>query len=341
MNARYVPVRYFFIALVPIFIFYQEAIIVGQFMAADLEVSPGILTENWAWAEAAGRFKFLGATWFFAALAMLVFALVLLDLTRPTNAKTRIAAAVVLVVIFTLAVMPTMHFEQDPDAPRNFHRLGAELFETALGRGTLPGCLTPDDRWLLGRCGDVPVVSLLVRMMDVVNVFAGLGVGALIVGMILCLEQQPKADKEMQAAQLDRNLQRMRRQLYLSGLVLTFGMFFATSWMRWPIPMIDAANKPALDAYVAVVSSASLFTGLYFSLLILSFYLPVALILDGRRRQFALAAAQDEALRDPKVRAEWLKVRGLQSDPAEVFKTGFALAAPILAAFAGNIPISV
>ena len=95
------------------------------------------------------------------------------------------------------------------------------------------------------------------------------------------------------------------------------------------------------DAFASLVSSASLFTGLYFSLLILSFYLPVALVLDGRRRALIYFAANTPELQDPKKRAEWLKVRGLQSDPTEVYKSGFALAAPILAAFAGSIPISV
>ena len=95
------------------------------------------------------------------------------------------------------------------------------------------------------------------------------------------------------------------------------------------------------DAFAALVSSASLFTGLYFSLLILSFYLPVALVLDGRRRDLALAAAQMPDLKDPKARSEWLKARGLLYDPTEVYKSGFALAAPILAAFAGSVPITV
>lgn len=338
VKARYVPVRYFFIALVPIFIFVQESVITDYFLATNLQVSPSILREDFPWLEASGRFRFLGATWFFGALAMLVFVLVIRDLIQPMRARTRVAAAAVLALIFTLAVLPTRAYFLDPDKPRIYSRLGGDLFETVLSHGSLPGCAQPDDRWLLGLCGEIPVISLFNRMMDLVNVFAGLGVGALIVGMILCLEKQPENDIEAQAAQLERDLNRMRRQLYLSGLVLTFGIFFATSWMRWPLPMVAEAGQ---DAFADLVAASSLFTGLYFSLLILSFYLPVALILDGRRRRLAQAATTDMTLTDPKARTEWQKARGLLSDPSEVFKSGFALAAPILAAFAGNVPIAV
>ena len=172
LNARYVPVRYFFIALVPIFIFIQESVITGQFFTADLQVPTNILEDGRGWLEAAGRFRFLGATWFFAALAAMVFTLVLRDLARPTRKETRFAAGVVLALIFVLAILPTFEHHSDPDGPRNFHRLGADLFEAALGRGTLPGCVLPDDRWLLGLCGKTPVISLLNGMMDVINIFA-------------------------------------------------------------------------------------------------------------------------------------------------------------------------
>ena len=335
MATRYVPVRYFFIALVPIAIFAQEAVITENFLDADLAISDSILKDQWTWIETAGRLRFLGATWFFAALSLLVFAMVVRDLTAPTRKETRIAAMVVLVVIFALAMTPTVGFLNDPDVLRNYHRLGGDVFETALGRGNIPGCLSPDDRWLMGVCGERPVISLLNRMMDVTNFFAGLGVGGLIVGMILCLAERPEDSLEAQAAQLQSNVLRMRRQLYMSGLVLTIGIFFATSWMRWPLPMVDADH---IEAYSTLIGSALLFVGIYFSLLILSFYLPVALILDGRKKQLADMAAGHDDLSDYKDRDGWLKMRGLQSDPTEFLKSGFALVAPILAAYAGNFP---
>jgi hypothetical protein len=316
-------------------IFAQEAVISSSFLTADLPVSASILKAEWTWLETAGRLRFVSATWLFAAVALLVFAMVVKDLMEPTHKNTRLAASVVLALIFGLAIMPTYQFMQDPDALRGYHRLGGELFETALGRGTLPGCVAASDRWTMGACGEIPVIALLNRMMDVTNVFAGLGVGGLIVGMVLCLATPASDDLEYRAAQLEQNMLRMRRQLYLSGLVLTIGIFFATSWMRWPLPMVDAEH---LSAYSSVIASALLFVGIYFSLLILSFYLPVAMILERRKHELAVAAARHDDLADHKAREGWLKMRGLQTDPTEFLKSGIALVAPILAAYAGSFP---
>lgn len=333
--ARYVPPRYFLIGLVPAAMAIIEAIITKHFLTANLPISAELLGPDNGFQETTGRFRFLGATWFFAALALLVFVMAVRDLAQPIARQTRLAAILVLLGIFALAIYPTIEHALHPESLRNYHRLGGDLFEAALARGGLPGCVGPADRWLLGLCGDVPVISLLNRMMDVTNVFAGLGVGGLVVGMVLCLEEPPDTGLDAQAAQLERNMNRMRRQLYLSGLVLTFGMFFAISWMRWPVPMVDGAQAAA---YGALVSSALLFVGIYFSLLILSFYLPVALILEGRKQRLSDAAAQDDSLADYKAHAAWLKMRGLETNPIEFLKSGFALAAPVLAAFAGSFP---
>lgn len=333
--ALHVPGRFFLIAFVPVIIFAQEAMISGQLMDTALPVSADILGPVTAEAEASGRFRFLAATWMFAALGFMVFAMAVRDLTMPLTRETRLAGAAVLVGIVAIAMSPTVGHMQDPDVLRNYDRLGGDVFRSALGQGRLTGCSGPEDRWLLGACGDVPVISLLNRMMDVINLFAGLGVGGLTVGMILCLKNPTGDGLEARAQMLERNMLRMRRQLYLSGLVLTFGIFYVISWMRWPLPMVAADHA---DAYGAMISSALLYTGVYFSLLILSFYLPVALILEGRKERLAADAAQHESLKDDKARKVWLEMRGLKAQPVEALKSGLALLAPILTAFAGSFP---
>jgi len=64
--------------------------------------------------------------------------------------------------------------------------------------------------------------------------------------------------------------------------------------MNWPLPLLDDAGRAP---YGTLILSASLFTGVYFTLLILSFYLPVAFILNARIQ--ALAAANRLAEADP------------------------------------------
>ena len=336
---RRVEVRYFAIALVPISIFWINAVITGQLIATDLNVSPDILQDGHHWLEAAGRYRFLAATWFFASFVVLAVALLVRDLAGPTARETRFAAIATIFIVLLLAIIPTVQQNIAPDGPRVYHRLGAAVFEAALSRGTLPGCIGPHDYWLFGRCGEIPVISLFNRVLDIINVLAGLGVGALIVGMILCLETRVTDDIEEDAALLAQNLIRMRRQLYLSSLILTFGMFFATSWMYWPLPLVLDGEQAA---YRAVVLASALFTGVYFCLLILSFYLPVALILDGRVQRLVNLADQGAESAKKFDVDEWRVSHGLKQRTSDHLRAGFALAAPIIAAFAGGIsPIAL
>lgn len=339
MTIRRVKVRYFAIALVPISIFWINNVITGQLIAVDLNVPHDILQGGHHWLEAAGRYRFLAATWLFASLAVLAVALLVRDLAGPTARETRGAAIATMMVILLLAIIPIFRQFMTPDGPRVYGRLGVAVFEAALSRGTLPGCIGPDDYWILGRCGEIPVISLFNRILDIVNVLAGLGVGALIVGMILCLETRVTDGVEEEAALLAQNLRRMRQQLYLAGLVLTFGMFFATSWMYWPLPLVLDAERAA---YGSVVLASALFTGIYFCLLILSFYLPVALILDGRVRRLADIVRQSAQSADPPDVDEWKAAHGLKEGVGDYLRAAVALASPIIAAFAGGIsPIAL
>lgn len=335
MSIPRVKTRCFAIALAPIVIFWMHDVISGQLFSKDLNVPVEILQDGRHWMESAGRFRFLSATWFFAALTVLAVALVIRDLAAPMARATRAAATLTMGVILMLALTATVKQHADPDGPRIYHRLGEDVFETALSYGNLPGCNQPEDWWFLGQCGENPVLSLFNRVMDIINGLAGLGVGALIVGMILCLQTQETRNAEEEAALLAQNLTRMRRQLYLSSLILTFGMFFATSWMYWPLPLVTGAER---DAYGALILASALFTGTYFCLLILSFYIPVALVLDARVR--ALTRSTDLGSdADPD---EWAAARGLKGGTSDLLRTGFAVTAPILAAFAGGIsPISL
>jgi hypothetical protein len=336
---REVRMRYFAIALGPMLVFSIHAFITNHLIAIDVAVPTDILQTERPWLEAVGRHRFLAATWFFAALAVLAVAMLVRNLARPTVPKTRAAAIATVIIVLLLAVIPTVQQSISPDGSRVYHRLGAAFFEAALSRGGLPGCIGPEDLWLLGRCGEVPAISLFNRILDIVNVLAGLAVGALIVGMVLCLETPDGDDIEEQAALLVQNIKQMRQQLYMSSIVLTFGMLFATSWMYWPLPLVEEAEQAA---YGALVLASALFTGTYFSLLILSFYLPVALILDGRTRTLAEKVGRG-ALPGNKVDVEdWRASRGLQDGAIDYLRAGFAVTAPILAAFAGGIsPIAL
>ncbi|MEM6587584.1 MAG: hypothetical protein AAF641_03985 [Pseudomonadota bacterium] len=331
-GVRRVDTRYFLIVLVPIAVFVMEAVISDHLMAEDVQVPTGILSADNHWLEAAGRYRFLASTWFFAALTVLAVWILVRRLLQPTTRQTRVVALMTWLVVVALALSPTiMNAFGDGGSPA-YRVLGKTFFEAALAQGTVPGCAAPGDHWLLGRCGDMPAISLFERIMDVINLLAGLAVGALIVGMILCLDTRRCEDAEEEAALLAENLRLMRQQLYLASLVLTFGMFFVTSWMNWPVPVILDAQKAA---YGSLVLSAALFSGTFFTLLLLSFYLPVAFILSERARRLSRQVAGRRA--DALVVQDWMATHGLKDGLGDYLRAGFALTAPILSAFAGGV----
>ncbi len=334
MSNRRVELRYFSIALLPVLIFVIHEVMQAHLMPKDLNVPIDVLQNKDTWLEAVGRYRFLAASWFFASLAVLAVAVLARNLMRPMERDTRIAAIATTLAVFGLALLPTIQQYVTASTPQIYHQVGKEVFETALSKGTLPGCLGPDDFWLLGRCGEIPVFTMFRRVLDIVNALAGLSVGALIAGMILCLATGDSETVEETADALGRSLQQMRQQLYLTSLILTFGMFFASSWMYWPLPLISESAK---GDYSSLVTASALFTGTYFCLLMLSFYLPVALILDGRVKKLSRAASKGAKPENSFDVEGWKKSHGLKEGTGDFLRAGFALAAPILASFAGGI----
>jgi hypothetical protein len=267
-------------------------------------------------------------------LSVLAAVLLVRTLMRPTASATRIAAIVTFLIVLFLSCLPILDGFGETEGAHIYDPVGSAVFEAVFARGSLPGCERPEDTWLLGDCGAVPVLSMFASVLDVVNVFAGLAIGSMIVNMILSLDNRPCEDTEERAALLAENLRHMRQQLYLSGVILTFGMLFAASWTYWPMPLVAEAERAA---YGAVLLSAALYLGTFFSLLMLSFYLPVAFVLDGWVRALAAQAHREEAAGDPTDVYEWLDSHGLATGAGDYMRAGFAVAAPIIAAFAGGI----
>lgn len=326
--------QFFAIVFVPVAIFASHSVIGDHLMPADLDVSAGILQDGRNWLEAAGRYRFLAATWFFGALSVLAAVVLFRKLLRPMAPATRLAAIVTFLFVLLLAALPTLRDFGDIDSSQIYDRLGSAVFEGVMARGTLRGCAAPSDTWLLGVCGETPVIAMFSSVVDVVNIFAGLALGSMIVGMILCLDNRPCKDIEQRAALLADNLRQMRQQLYLSGIVLTFGMLYATSWIYWPLQLVSEAERAA---YGALLLSAALYTGTYFSLLILSFYLPVGFILDSRVKSLAEQATHEDLTGEPPDVETWRETRGLTVGVGDYLRAGLALTSPILAAFTGGI----
>ena len=337
--ASQVDLRCFAIVLVPVVIVATHKFISQHLMPGDLKVSDDILKDGQNWLEAAGRYRFLAAAWFFGALSVLSAALLCRALMRPMTSATRTAAIATFLFVLALAALPTLKGFGNTDGSQVYDGLGKAIYEGVMSRGTLKGCAGPEDTWLMGDCGVAPVVNMFSSVVDLVNIFAGLALGSLIVGMILSLDIRTGENVEEAASRLADNLRHMRQQLYLSGLVLSSGMLYATSWIYWPLPLIEDSESAA---YGSLLLSAALYTGTYFSLLILSFYLPVAFVLDARVKSLANRAEAENLTGEPPETEEWCSARGLTEGLVEHLRAGLALASPIFAAFAGGIsPISL
>ena len=332
--ASQVDLRCFAIVLVPLVIFATHKFISEHLMPGDLTVSDDILKDGQNWLEAAGRYRFLAAAWFFGALSVLSAALLCRALMRPMSSATRTAAILTFMFVLTLAAFPTLKSFGNTGGSQVYDGLGKSIYEGVMSRGTIQGCAGPEDTWVMGVCGSAPVVNMFSGVVDLVNIFAGLALGSLIVGMILSLDRRTGETVEEEAARLADNLRHMRQQLYLSGLVLSSGMLYAASWIYWPLPLIEDSERAA---YGTLLLSAALYTGTYFSLLILSFYLPVAFVLDARVKSLADRAAAENLTGEPPDTESWCSARGLTKGVGEYMRAGFALASPILAAFAGGI----
>lgn len=97
---------------------------------------------------------------------------------------------------------------------------------------------------------------------------------ALVLGAISCLampERHTRADCRRQAERLDT-------YLYLSAATLVVGLIFLAAMLRWPAYGLTGA---AAQAYGSHVDAYLLYWGVTYSILIASFYVPVAAQLAG------------------------------------------------------------
>ncbi|WP_238365252.1 hypothetical protein [Mesobacterium pallidum] len=344
--ARADPVRagvnplYFLIVFVPLGIYGMFEIISLTLVSSRISLGAEALDPAREALEIAGRMPFVGAVWLYALSVILVFTVVLSDLARPLDWLTRaLAVAVVAVPVVPLWQSVVKH-QQQPEMTRSYHQLGRDMFEAALARGDLAACSGADQSWFLWSCTEAPLVMVLRNLLDLMNLISALGIGLLIAGMILtlsCSRTHKDLRPEEKAFELAQGQREMRKYLYLSGLQLTIGMFVTLTWMRWPQQMLEDGWRAQ---YELIVNGYAVFSGVFYSLLILGFYVPVALIHEARARALADAvirdAAPDGKLGRIRQIDSWKEAQGLSHGRLQSLREGLAVAAPILAALAGT-----
>jgi hypothetical protein len=104
--------------------------------------------------------------------------------------------------------------------------------------------------------------------------FLALLTPALVLGSISCLAMPPRPTKSDCRRQADR----LNTYLYLSAATLVIGLIFLAAMLRWPA---YGLNEAQAKAYGAHVDAYVLYWGITYSILIASYYVPVAVRLAG------------------------------------------------------------
>ena len=357
---RRVPPACFLILAAPLLVFMLSDWLVPQLGVPMLDVSAdSLLIDGQGYLEAGGRNRYLGALLFFSALVLIAVVMFVGELLRPLTKWTRIWAVTAFVLVQIPVVASVMgHQEEAIWSWRTYHQLGTDVMDNVLARGEVRRCqelvmegdapayrTRPDKTLLLGReCTDNPAMALFRLLLDYSSVLSGVGVAALVLGMILSLSCPPAgAPLDERAFDHGRNQRSARRYLYLAGLMLSAAMFMTMSWMQWPLPFVDTKTHPG---YAETIHAALFYNGVFYTLLIAAGFGPVMLLATRRSDRLAMESlmaeeSAPEAATDSDVPTvtrldKWKKSHGLQISMTEAIQALIATGSPLLTAFAGS-----
>lgn len=274
------------ILALPMLVVFVSELLLAVF--ADTNVMQDIALRSGAeLAELTGRYRFLSVFFFYAAVTVSVIGIFCAELfSRHTWASVRRTGLGVLVLL----AFTQLYTNWDPDWMGSFKAyelVGATLFRDGLLAAEMPFCDA-------GNCDGKGGYFAYRMMMTITNNLSGLAVTAVILGMVLALARPAPIDLTSKAGVLAEGTtlqdaqKATRRYLYLAGVLLTVGQMFGLGWMMWPAELMSDPEQAR--GYGELVQSISLYRGVSYTVLILSFYMPVSLIQMVRIERFHAAA---------------------------------------------------
>ena len=317
---RTINPAYFLILAMPVLIYLSLEFVLKTFGTVKLNVMNVVeLAEHSTLIELVARYKFLASFVFFSMSSIAVLVIFALDLWHNYTRRCSIHAILALAGSAAFALFLTV---MQPDAFGNFrayYLLGEGLFSELLGTGAVGYC----DGFVPG-CNGLTSFDIFQSLGDFVNRLTPFSAAAALTGIVLALghpvaPEQDETKRQLEATRI------VQRYIYCAGLLLTSGMTFFMAWAYWPSGMIG--DDTARTAYKSLVGSITLYVGVGYSILILSCYLPVMMILAQRAREIRIA----------------LETKG-QSVPAGIatmdyvssLKTAAAILSPIFAGAIGT-----
>ena len=174
-------------------------------------------------------------------------------------------------------------------------------------------------------------------LLDQTNWMSALAVSAVVLGMVWSLSTSGKPDLKSaegiaaEGAWIEAAQKRMRRYLYLAGLLLSVGMMMGFAWMKWPTGLLADVQQKA--QFESLVDAVALFRGSSYSVLILSFYMPVSLVLAQRIERYEAARVTGKT-KDVAPKFEGFDIERIGT--LDSFKAIVSILAPVLASAVGT-----
>lgn len=284
--------------------------------------------------ELSARYRFLTAYMFYAIVAILLTAIFLCELIARHTWKSMIYVG----IAFVAAALFSMIFSHiEPEylgSFEDYQLLSKNLFVAALSPGQVPYCAEGAPNAAI--CGTTQAFHAMDILTETTNHFAIVSSAAIVIGMILALSTPQQAETGELSMKGEANAivyaqSVIKRYLYLAGLLLSAGMIMGVAWMSWPGDMITDPELRA--AHHKLVQSISLYRGTSYSLLILSYYLPVSIILMLR---IEVLHAHAEDSKDAKA-PEKITAFGIDRIASvDALKAIIAILSPILAGAIGS-----
>jgi hypothetical protein len=121
-------------------------------------------------------------------------------------------------------------------------------------------------------------------------------------------------------------MKRLKEVLGAASAILVAGVLHMGAWLRWPAALI--ADQAAHEAVLGTALAITLFWGVTFTLMLVSTYLPAALILARRAQALLQESSPQQSVPEPE---EWLKDHGLFLSLQDHFPQFGLMLAPLLA----------
>jgi len=310
------------ILTIPLLVLTGSELILGFWGDRGVAVSDVLVIEQTR-LELTARYKALASFVFFATVALAVTAIFVWDVRRHFAARSQLKIVVALILVILVTLVFSVVEPEEMKSFETYQLLGENLFRATLGGAKTGACL-PDR----ATCATGTAFDAMVAMVDLSNHIVSLAAACTLTGIILALAHCPEPDAtvERQADCLRHARRVAKRYLYCAGVLLTAGMLWVQAWMSSPATLI--AEEGARGEFLALVNAFALYRGTTFSLLILSVYLPVFLVLAGRFESLWQAVPDDPDLAEDDALE--------RISYTEALKTVTAIIAPILMGVIGS-----